>query len=707
MACIRRSLPAFCGGLLLSLAVAAPARAVTSLVQRSSTAYDTGGSDAARAAAALANNGIVVTGQAGDEFHTVRYTKDLVFVTSHSFFSGGGGAEAVAVDPSGNIVVAGSSNSVKFVTVKYTPDLGFISSATFTAGGSSDRAHAVAVDGSSNVIVAGESLVGITRYFSVVKYNPSLQQTASVLYNGGVGGWQAIAFGVAVDAGGSILVTGQVQVAGHFDFLTVKFSPDLGTVQAVHRLDNLAQEDQARGIALDSAGKVIVAGKTSADGGSTYDVLVAKYDDALALQTTGAFQMGGNEAAEGVAMDFQDNACVVGTVDMGGPGDLLAVKFSPTLALISSATLDSGAADAGHAITVDSLGNIRAVGETNDSVNPADFLTAKFIGPPIVNSSGRGQQGGAFQVITIQGENFILGDVVSFSTGSIDFNGAAPYNPEQLGFNIDIPADTAIGFYDITVTHPDGASDTLPQGFEVVYAQAITASLDQTAVATGRAGEIRIEIPAGAFPADFTLTVASPTLIPDPTPLFFAGAAMELSVVPAVGQPTSSVTIRMQYREEDIVGLDVENLCLSYYDIGLNAWENLPTVVDPALRRITATTKNFAVLALLTRISPPSNVGKIKVYPNPYKPGSGGLYDDPPNWHGIIFTGLTETARIQVVSVTGELVWEYSGATSRAQVFWDTRNRYGQLAGSGVYVYTAHDGSDGRLLRRGKFSIIR
>jgi hypothetical protein len=347
------------------------------------------------------------------------------------------------------------------------------------------------------------------------------------------------------------------------------------------------------------------------------------------------------------------------------------------------------------------------VGETNDSLNPADVLIVKFIGPPIVTSVGRGQQGGAFQVITVQGENFIQGDAVSFSTAAIDFNGAAPYNPEQLGINIDIPADNALGFYDITVTHPDGASDTLPLGFEVVYAQAITASLDQTAVATGGAGEIRIEIPANAFPADFTLTVSSPAALPDPFPLIYAGAAMELSVVPAVGQPVSSVTIRMAYRDEDVVGLDVEKLCLSYFDTGLNSWENLPTVVDPLLRRITATTKTFAVLALLTRASPPSNVGKVKVYPNPYKPGSGGLFDDQPEGHGVVFTGLTDTARIQIVSVTGELVWEYTGGTSRAQILWDTRNRHGQLVGSGVYVYTVHDESTGELLRRSKFAIIR
>lgn len=89
------------------------------------------------------------------------------------------------------------------------------------------------------------------------------------------------------------------------------------------------------------------------------------------------------------------------------------------------------------------------------------------------------------------------------------------------------------------------------------------------------------------------------------------------------------------------------------------------------------------------------------VYPNPYKPGSGGDYDAD----FITFSKLTEQATIEIFNIAGELVSTITKDSTISEKKWDATNDAGKRLASGVYIfYISND--DGQK-KTGKFAIVK
>lgn len=224
-----------------------------------------------------------------------------------SFGSGGvittilgslGAAYGVAVQPDGKIVAAGYANhggNYDFALVRYTasgaldPSFGSRGTVLTDIGGSGshDVGRSVAVQPDGKVIVVGQSNAGpgaaVARY-SVDGHLDAGFATGGIL----VTRIPCIAYAVAVQPDGKIVLAGSADSGARNDIAVARFLPDgsadrgfghAGTVLTDVR--GAGGNDVARGLALQPDGRILVAGGTDAGGGSEFVVLRYRPDGRL------------------------------------------------------------------------------------------------------------------------------------------------------------------------------------------------------------------------------------------------------------------------------------------------------------------------------------------------------------------------------------------------------------------------------------------
>lgn len=102
------------------------------------------------------------------------------------------------------------------------------------------------------------------------------------------------------------------------------------------------------------------------------------------------------------------------------------------------------------------------------------------------------------------------------------------------------------------------------------------------------------------------------------------------------------------------------------------------------------------------QVLPAADLNNVFVYPNPYKPGSGGEYDAV----YLTFKNLTADATIRVFNIAGELVATFEKEDETADYHeWAAVNDAGEKLASGVYIYFITN--TGNEEAKGKFSIIK
>ena len=287
-------------------------------------------------------------------------------------------ANAVAIQSDGKIVAAGYA-SVDFAVYRYT-SAGDLDTSFSTDGrasvrvgdDSNDNARAIALMDDGGILLGGRAGKGPRVYdFALARFTSAgaLDEDGDF----GAGGIVTTSFSsveaeptaMAVQSDGKIVVVGTVESSEKFGLARYGSSGLLdngfGSAGRV-TTDFGAGKDETAAVAIDSSGKIVVAGRTH--NGTNYDIAVARYTSAGALDT--AFSTDGkatvffgdsnnwNERAFAVAVQSDDKIVVAGymTNDNGTPAnldddhrDFALVRFN------TDGTLDTGFGTGGRVST--------------------------------------------------------------------------------------------------------------------------------------------------------------------------------------------------------------------------------------------------------------------------------------------------------------------------------------------------------------------
>ncbi len=135
---------------------------------------------------------------------------------------------------------------------------------------------------------------------------------------------------MATDSSGNIIVTGYANAGGmNNNYHTVKFRADGSGIAWRSTFDKSGGDDQATAVAIDSADNVIVTGTVW--NGSNTDIHTIKYsgvDGSVLWQHTWSGAAGGADIATSIAIDTGDNIYIAGyTANTNGNDDYLILKY--------------------------------------------------------------------------------------------------------------------------------------------------------------------------------------------------------------------------------------------------------------------------------------------------------------------------------------------------------------------------------------------
>jgi uncharacterized delta-60 repeat protein len=266
-----------------------------------------------------------------------------------------------------------------------------------TIGAGNERAYAVIVQSDGKVVAAGYSYNGSNNDFAIVRYSTtgaldtSFDSDGKVTYD--IGG-NDIAYAIAIQSDGKIVVAGQSGSAGNLNFAVMRFTssgavdPSFGA-SGVATTDFSAMDDWIRHIAIDSNGKIVAVGSNLAATG-TYRFAVARYGTDGNADTTFdsdgkavyAPVSGEHNEAYGVAVQSDGKIVVAGKSNSG------SYQFS-VARLNSSGAVDSnfdsdgyafvdltGGTDIAKSVKIDSSGNIVLGGTTGTDLAAIVRLTS-------------------------------------------------------------------------------------------------------------------------------------------------------------------------------------------------------------------------------------------------------------------------------------------------------------------------------------------
>ncbi len=321
-------------------------------------------------------------------------------------------ANAMAFLADGKIVAVGytgSPGSYDTAVARYNPD-GSLDT-TFSGdgklvlnlAGENDMAYAVAVQGDGRIVVAGASWAGSPTGYDVSVVRLNADGTLDTSFSGdgvqysGFGGDER-AYGVAVQSDGKIVVGGLRGNGVDGDFLAVRYNAD-GTNDSTFSGDGYdvldvfgtASYDQASSVAIQSDGRILVAGTSTVGGVPQF--LVVRYNTGGTLDATfsgdgkvATPMGGGNAMIHGIAL--QPDGKIVAAGEAYGAGaayDFALARYNPDGSLDTTFSSDGklltafgSANDVARAVKLRSDGRIVAAGHANMS-GDLNFAVARYL----------------------------------------------------------------------------------------------------------------------------------------------------------------------------------------------------------------------------------------------------------------------------------------------------------------------------------------
>ena len=311
------------------------------------------------------------------------------------------GASATLIQPDGKIVVAGSMNNgptVEPYVARYnadgTLDPGFGPAGNgvfaFSIQPSHDGLYAVALQSDGKILVAGYAHNGLNNDFAIVRLNTN--GTLDTTFDGDgirlidIAGDNDTARGIAVQSDGKIVVGGVAAVAGNNDFAVVRLNAD-GSLDASFGTGGKvttaigAGADEARGLAIQTDGKILLTGYSH--NGTNEDVALVRYNTDGSLDTNfdgdgkRTLAIGsGYDVANAVALQSDGKIVVAGDSLISGTPDFTVMRFNADGSLDTSFDTDGmattavgGSSDYSKALAIQSDGRIVVVGESFNGSN--------------------------------------------------------------------------------------------------------------------------------------------------------------------------------------------------------------------------------------------------------------------------------------------------------------------------------------------------
>ncbi|MCK4512081.1 hypothetical protein KAW64_10100, partial [bacterium] len=299
-------------------------------------------------------------------------------------------AYAIRVDTSGNVYVSGRSQNVPYssdydyVTIKYAADGTELWTAAYDgAAHGDDRAHAMTIDDAGNVYVTGgsENSLGAMD-FATVKYDAAGTELWVVrrdgLFDTFGGGWD-----IALDSAGNVLVLGRSEVAGRdHDFETIKYDAAGIELWSVIYDGPVSGTDAACTMVVDEFGSAYVTGRSEGVG-TGYDYATIKYDTDGVEQWVRRYDgpVKGNDRPYRIALGGDGCISVTGQSDGDGTGvDYATVKYDADGNVQWTRRYDGegNGYDCGWAIAADGDGNVIVTGKSTGLGTGWDYVTIKY-----------------------------------------------------------------------------------------------------------------------------------------------------------------------------------------------------------------------------------------------------------------------------------------------------------------------------------------
>ena len=190
---------------------------------------------------------------------------------------------------------------------------------------SSDYGEATAIDHQGRVIVAGYTGDDIKYEFAVARYSASGALDTSFGGTGTVhfsmGATDAVALGVAVDSMNRVVVAGYASKAG-YDFAVARLTAagvlDSSFGTGGKQLIDFGGSDRARGVAVDSLDRIIVAGLKNSDFAVARLTTAGVLDSSFGAGGKVTIDFGGStDLAYGVTIDPIGRVVVCGSAKIG------------------------------------------------------------------------------------------------------------------------------------------------------------------------------------------------------------------------------------------------------------------------------------------------------------------------------------------------------------------------------------------------------
>jgi len=393
------------------------------------TGFGIGSDDEAEAIAIQSDGKIVVGGDSdadgSDDFALARYNTDGSL--DNSFGPGGvvltdfgvssDGARALAIQTDGKIVAAGDSDadgSNDYALARYNTDgsldISFGSGGvvlTDFSGGANDIAFAMAIQSDGKIVAAGRSNADGSNDFALARYNTdgsldmSFGTGGLVLTDFSGGGSNDDARALAIQTDGKIVAAGRSNADGSNDFALARYDTD-GSLDigfgsggiVVTDFSGGGSNDQARSMAIQTDGKIVVGGFSNADG--DFDFALSRYNSDGSLDI--GFGSGGvvltdfsgggsDDSLSGLVIQLDAKIVAAGTSDADGSDDFALARYNTdgsldngfgSSGLVLTDFSGSGSFDSPGALATQSDGKIVVAGESDASGN-GDFALARYL----------------------------------------------------------------------------------------------------------------------------------------------------------------------------------------------------------------------------------------------------------------------------------------------------------------------------------------